>query len=91
MSGGEALFTLSLVAPAILGFLIGRWRFLLVAIGVWIGIAIFLRENNGWYGAGWGDFGIELNVLWAVLTCLSAVVGIALRRGVRRWRDHAAA
>jgi hypothetical protein len=41
------------------GFVIGRWRFLLVVLRIWLGIAIFLRENNGWHGTGWGDPGVS--------------------------------
>jgi hypothetical protein len=83
VSGGQIVFVLTLVVPMVAGFLVGRWRFLLVLVGVWIGIAVFLRENNGWHGAGWGDFGIALNVIWAFLTLAAAVVGVGVRRAVR--------
>jgi hypothetical protein len=81
---GQIVFALTLAVPMVVGFLVGRWRFLLVLVGAWIGIAIFLRENNGWRGAGWGDFGIALNVIWAALTIAAAVVGVAVRRAVQR-------
>jgi hypothetical protein len=51
----------------------------LAAIGVWVGIAVFLVYNDGWYGAGWGDFGILLNVIVAVLTVLGAAAGVGAR------------
>jgi hypothetical protein len=46
---------------------------------VWLGIAVFLILNNGWYGAGWGDFGIELNVVTALLSVAAAAVGVGAR------------
>jgi hypothetical protein len=80
VSGGQLIFVLSLAVPVVAGFVIGRWRFLLVVLGIWLGIAIFLRENNGWYGAGWGDGGILLNVIWALLTFGLAALGVGLRK-----------
>ena len=91
MSAGQGLFFATLAAALVLGFVVGRWRLLLIPLAVWVGIGIFLRENNGWHGAGWGDFGIVLNVIWAALTVLSTAIGIGLRRGLARQRDHAAA
>ena len=80
MSGGQLIFVLSLAVPVVAGFVIGRWRFLLVVLGIWLGTAIFLRENNGWYGAGWGDPGVLLNVIWALLTFGLAALGVGLRK-----------
>ena len=91
MSGGLVIFLLSLAVPVTAGFLIGRWRFLLVVVGIWLGIAIFLRENNGWYGAGWGDGGILITVTWAITTFVLAAFGVAVRKATRRWREYAAA
>ena len=91
MSGGEALFALTLIVPGVVGLLLGRW-WLLVAIGaIWIGIAVFLKLNNGWHGAGWGEFGIEMNVIWAFLTLLSAATGIVARKAAWRLRERAPA
>ena len=44
------------VAFFVFGLIAGRWWIVLAAIGVWVGIAAFLVVNDGWYGAGWGDF-----------------------------------
>jgi hypothetical protein len=91
VSGGQLIFVLSLAVPVVAGFVIGRWRFLLVVLGIWLGIAIFLRENNGWYGAGWGDGGILLNVIWALLTFGLAALGVGLCKATRTWSERAAA
>ena len=60
------------------------------AAATWIGIAAFLRLNNGWYGAGrgaygagWGAWGIELNVFIACLTVLASAIGPAIRSAFR--------
>jgi hypothetical protein len=91
VSGGQVVFALSLAVPTVAGFLIGRWRFLLVVVGIWFGIAIFLRENNGWYGYGWGDSGILITVTWAFLTLGLAAVGVGVRKAAKRWHEYAAA
>jgi hypothetical protein len=91
MSGGQVVFTLSLLVPLFTGLLVGRWRFLFAVLGVWLGIAIFLRENNGWYGYGWGDGGIAITVGWAVLTFLLAVLGVGLRKASSASRERTAA
>jgi hypothetical protein len=77
---GPLVFLVSLALPVLAGFAIGRWRFLVVVLAVWLGIAIFLRENNGWFGAGWGDAGILITAIWALLTFGLAALGIALRK-----------
>jgi hypothetical protein len=92
VSEGQAVFAFSLVVPGVVGFVVGRWWLLLLGSVVWLGIAVFLVVNDGWYGHGWGDFGEALTVLWALATLLSATVGIVARRVVvviRRLRDEA--
>lgn len=84
-------FALTLIAPGAVGLLIGRWWWLLAIAAIWIGIAVFLQLNNGWHGAGWGEFGIELNILWALLTFLSAAIGIGARKAAWRFRERAPA
>jgi hypothetical protein len=59
--------------------LLGHWWAVVVPVLVWLGIALFLFLNNGWYGGGWGDLGIELNVLAALLSVAGAVVGVVAR------------
>ena len=46
-------------------------------------MTVFLIVNDGWYGAGWGDFGVEFNLLVAALSVLGAAAGVALRKGTR--------
>ena len=66
-----------------LGFIVGRWWAAIAAALGWTGLAIFLIVNNGWYGAGWGDGGILLNVLSAAATVGGAAIGVAVRRLTR--------
>jgi hypothetical protein len=67
------------VAFFVFGLVAGRWWTVLAAIGMWGGIAVFLIVNDGWYGHGWGDGGILLNVIVAVLTVLAAAAGVGAR------------
>jgi hypothetical protein len=75
-----SVFAALIVIPIVVGFLVGRWWFLLALGVIWLGIAIFLVVNDGWRGAGWGDFGVALNVIAALVTFGGAALGIALRR-----------
>lgn len=65
---------------AILGAAIGRWWVVLAAFLTWLALGAFLVENNGWYGAGWGDFGIAFNVIAAIATVVAAAVGVGVQR-----------
>jgi hypothetical protein len=62
------------------GLVIGRWWVVLAALATWGVLAGFLYVNNGWYGAGWGDFGIAFNVMAAVATVVGSIVGVGARR-----------
>jgi hypothetical protein len=66
-----------------LGAAFGTWRFLIAPVVVSAGVAVFLILNNGWYGAGWGEFGVEANLLAAALSVLGAAAGVALRKAAR--------
>lgn len=66
-----------------LGAAFGTWWFLIAPVVVSAGVTVFLVVNDGWYGAGWGDFGVEFNLLVAVLSVLGAAAGVALRKGTR--------
>jgi peptidoglycan/LPS O-acetylase OafA/YrhL len=68
------------IAFSVAGLLIGRWWVPALAAATWAAIAVFLVANDGWEGAGWGDFGIQWNVLVAVLTVAGAVIGVATNR-----------
>ena len=65
------------------GAVFGTWWYLSVPVVVLAGAAVFLIANNGWYGAGWGDFGVELNLLAAALSLLAAAAGVALGKAAR--------
>jgi hypothetical protein len=69
---------------AVAGVAIGRWIGLLVPAVIWTVIATFLLLNNGWHGAGWGDFGIAWNVFAAILSVVATAAGIRLRHTVQR-------
>jgi hypothetical protein len=64
---------------ALAGFLIGRWWVVVGAMATWLALALFLYLNNGWRGAGWGDFGIAFNVIIAVVTIAAAALGVGVR------------
>jgi hypothetical protein len=74
-----------------MGLLIGRWRAILVRAVLWATITIFLIVNDGWYGEGWGDFGVALNVIAALISRLATAAGIGVRhRAARRAGGRAA-
>jgi hypothetical protein len=66
-----------------LGAAFGTWWFLIAPVVVSAGVTVFLIVNDGWYGAGWGDFGLEFNLLVAALSVLGAAAGVALRKSTR--------
>ena len=67
------------VLVAVLGYAVGRWWIVPVAATCCVGVAVLLVANNGWYGHGWGDFGVGLNVFVGCLTVAAAAVGVAMR------------
>lgn len=78
---------LIVVSCGVAGFLIGRWRALLVPVVLWGGLLLFVVINDGWYGEGWGDFGVAFNILSALLTVLLTAAGVVLRVAIRGgWR-----
>jgi hypothetical protein len=80
--GAVVLLLLPLMFFA-LGVAFGNWWFLIAPVVFSAGMAIFLIANDGWYGAGWGEFGVELNLLVAALSVVGAATGVALRKGAR--------
>jgi hypothetical protein len=68
---------------AVAGLLFRRWWVVGLAVATWIGLGIYLRLNNGWYGGGWGDYGIALNVFVACLTVLASAIRPAIRAYLR--------
>jgi hypothetical protein len=71
------------LAFLILGLAVGRWWFTVVPILFWVALGGFLLINNGWHGAGWGEFGVAWNVIMAVLTVVTTLSGVALRELTR--------
>jgi hypothetical protein len=75
-------------AFALAGLAIGRWWVVATALATWIALAVYLYANNGWYGSGWGDFGIALNVISAAASVLGAALGVGLRYLARSARTR---
>lgn len=67
-------------ACGVVGLVVGRWKALAVPLVVWCGLAVFLVLNDGWYGNGWGEYGVEWNVVVAAITVATTAIGVALRR-----------
>jgi hypothetical protein len=40
-----------------LAVIVGRWSFVGITVLLVGSIAAYLVVNDGWYGAGWGEFG----------------------------------
>jgi ABC-type multidrug transport system permease subunit len=74
----------------VVGLLVGRWWVLIFPIVLWCGLTIFLIANNGWYGYGWGDNGIALNIVAAILSVVLTAVGVAVRSVARKGRRRGA-
>jgi hypothetical protein len=75
------------VGFGVLGLVVRKWWVVGLAVVTYIGIAVFLWLNNGWYGAGWGDFGIAFNVFVAGVTVLASAIGPAIS-ALRRTRHR---
>lgn len=70
-----------------LGAALGTWWLLAAPVVVSAGVTGFLIINDGWYGAGWGDFGVEFNLLVAALSVLGAAAGVAFRKSTSEPRE----
>jgi len=68
--------TLLLGLP-VLGFLIHRWRAVLLAPIAWL--LLYLADEQGWWGAGGtGESGLAIATGLAVLNMLTTTVGVLL-------------
>jgi hypothetical protein len=79
----DAVMPLLLALPLAFGaagVVIGRWWVVLAALATWAGLAIYLVVNDGWYGHGWGEFGIAFHVISALATVAAASLGVGARR-----------
>ncbi len=63
-----------------LGLAFGTWRYLAGLTAAVAGAGLLLWVNDGPYGNGWGDFGVELNVLFAASVLFGAGFGVAAAR-----------
>lgn len=72
------------IAFGVLALLIGRWWAVLIPVATWTVLAGYLVVHDGWYGHGWGDFGVLLTLLSAVASLLAAAIGVGARGGIRR-------
>lgn len=76
---GRFWWLLPLVSLA-LGLILGRWFVIVLPALIWFAAVVFLKLNNGWHGFGWGDFGIEWNVIVALASLLAVAVGVLSHR-----------
>ncbi len=67
-----------------LGLAFGTWRYLAGLTAVVAGAGLLLWVNDGLYGYGWGDFGIEFSVLFAGAILFGAGFGAAARHSVHK-------
>jgi hypothetical protein len=67
-----------------LGFWSRRWSFVAATLMICAAVAAFLWINDGWYGAGWGDFGVAYNVIAGALVIIGVVVGVSVGRASDR-------
>jgi hypothetical protein len=64
----------------IAGLLVGHWAVVFAAVLTWGGIGLYLVINDGWYGSGWGDFGVMFSIASAVGSIGGSALGVAARR-----------
>lgn len=69
---------------ALLGLAFATWRYL-AGLAAFIAVAaVLLSLGGGWYGEGWGEFGIELNLLFAASVIGGATAGVIGGKARRR-------
>jgi hypothetical protein len=68
------------------GYWARRWSFVAATIGLCSAIGIALWINDGWFGAGWGEFGVTCNVIAATLVILAVALGVAAGQAAGRAR-----
>lgn len=80
---GHMWWFLPLICLA-LALIFGRWSIILLPGLIWLSAAVFLKLNNGWHGFGWGDFGIEWNIVVALASGFAVTVGVVTHHVARR-------
>ncbi|MGI8726896.1 MAG: hypothetical protein ACR2K6_04365 [Solirubrobacterales bacterium] len=73
---------------AVIGFVWSTWKAPLVVAATLALVAVFLVINDGWYGAGWGEFGIQLNLMFAASVQLGVTLGTFAAKLSRRSRPR---
>lgn len=63
-----------------LGVWFAEWPYVLGLVALFLVVAIFLAVNDGWYGRGWGEFGIKFNLLVVALGLAAASAGVSRGR-----------
>jgi len=67
----------------VLAWVRGSWRYV-AATAVLIGLAAaFVVVNDGWYGYGWGEDGVTMNLVVGGAMLASAAAGVILQRQSR--------
>lgn len=74
------LLALVLAASSAVGAAVGSWHYFALVLGVLSAAAVFVILNDGWYGAGWGEMGVELNLAAAAAILLGTAGGVGLRK-----------
>lgn len=69
------LLAIFVIGFAVIGFVWSTWKAPLVVVATLGSIAVFLVINDGWYGAGWGEFGVQGNLIFAALVQLGVILG----------------
>ena len=67
------------VVFAVVAYAAGRWWIVAVAVATWSPSPCSSFANNGWYGHGWGDFGVTPTVIAGCLPVAPAALGVAAR------------
>jgi hypothetical protein len=81
------VFVFSLIALAtavVLAVITARWALVALTLALEGAISVYLVANDGWYGAGWGEFDVALNAVVERLLLAAAALGVALRKQSRR-------
>lgn len=66
-----------------LGAAFGTWRYLLGVLVVLLAMLAALWIGDGLYGSGWGEFGVEIAVLFAAAVFLGVAAGAIGARALR--------
>lgn len=64
----------------VLGWVRGSWRYVMAVAALFGLAAVFAVPNDGWYGAGWGENGVCINLLAGGVMLAGPAAGVVLHR-----------